>query len=212
MFHRGWARGGAAPVSCACDAMKRLSFGSRNSSRDSSGDGGSSSADAVGSPSPRSSFSTGLTRSLTMMKRPSSSRGMNVAAMSDEQLRAKIIELFSNMEHLRATLRDLKVQRERMSNPAFFETDIHEMFLNGSGFQEVLQTLQTCQEQQKAYLADKARVESLCPKEYPELLKLSVDVMTSFSRLAAAPGSTVAPEEISSAADSDRQKSLTAVI
>ena len=107
--------------------------------------------------------------------------------MGDEQVRLSVLELFSDMEGLRATLRDLQVRREGMRHPGMFEVDIHEMFLNGAAFQETLKTLQDCQERQKALLSDRARVRprSVCPTEYPELLRLSVELMTAFSRLAA---------------------------
>ena len=138
--------------------------------------------------------------------------GINVAAMSDETLRVRIIELFSDMERLRATLRDLKVRREGMSHPGMFETDIHEIFINGAAFGDALEALQSCQQQQKALLKDSARVSSLCPKEYPELLRLSVEVMTAFSRLATRPGDDAPPEDIADASDAERQRMHTAAI
>ena len=49
----------------------------------------------------------------------------------------------AHAERLRASLRDLQVRRDGMSNPGMFEVDTHNIFLNGSAFQETLQALQT---------------------------------------------------------------------
>ena len=67
--------------------------------------------------------------------------------------------------------------------------------------------------QQKALLADTARVSTLCPSEYPEMLRLSVELMTSFSRLAAPPGSEgTSIENIADGQDDMRQRSFSASI
>ena len=122
----------------------------------------------------------------------------------DEELRAKVLELFSDMERLRATLRDLYVRRDSVT---FFEE-----FINSSAFQETLTTLQSLQEQQKALLGENAsRVSSVCAKEYPELLRLSVDVMTLFSRVATKPG-TETVEDITDVHSLERQQSVSASI
>ena len=130
-----------------------------------------------------------------------------------------VMSVFGDMETLRATLRDLHVRRQDLSNPAMhsstgmLEVDVHEMFLNSSAFQETLLTIQGCQQQQKALLADTARVSTLCPSEYPEMLRLSVELMTSFSRLAAPPGSEgTSIENIADGQDDMRQRSFSASI
>ena len=140
-----------------------------------------------------------------------------VAAMSDDEVRSMVLSVFGDMETLRATLRDLQVRRHELSNPAMYcgmlEVDVHEMFLNSSAFQETLLTLQSCQQQQKALLADAARVSTLCPSEYPEMLRLSVELMTSFSKLAAPPGSEgTSIENIADGQDNMRQRSFSASI
>lgn len=182
--------------------LSRLS-GSRTSGRDSSASGD----DLPSSPRNSSRLSRGLSSSL--LRRPGSGR-----SVSDGDVRKQVLDLTRDMETLRATLRELQVRREAMSNPAMFEVDVHEMFLGGNAFQETLQTLQSCQERQKALLADSGRVSALCPTEYPELLRLSVEIMTSFSRLAARPGAQDAPpEEILAASEADaRQRVVTASI
>lgn len=203
-------------------AVSRDSRRERTSQYDAADGLGEPSSPATPSRSPsflgRSSFlkrSASLTRSgssLLSGVRRVSKQELNVGAMSDDEVRAKVIELFGDAERLRASLRDLQVRRDGMSNPGMFEVDTHNIFLNGSAFQETLQALQTCQLQQKALLADSARVSALCPTEYPELLRLIVELMTAFSRLAAPPGSEAPPENITDEHDTMRQRSMSASI
>ena len=141
------------------------------------------------------------------------SEALSITQLSEEALRAKVFELFGDMETLRATLRELQVRRNDMSNPGMFETDIHDIFMHSAAFQQTIQTLQGCQQTLKALLTDSVRVSATCPTQYPELLRLNVEVMTLFSRLATPPGGTEATiEHIADGLDEQRQRSLSASI
>ena len=64
----------------------------------------------------------------------------------------------------------------------------HESFLNGDSFRTLCDELQDSQQQQRELLvSDSARVRALCPADYDAILKLSVELMTAFSRLSAPP-------------------------
>ena len=138
-----------------------------------------------------------------------------MAALDDEAVRAKVFEIFGDMEQLRATLRDLQVRRSGMSHPGMFAVDTHEMFINSSAFQETLLTLQKLSEQQKALLADRARVSGLCPTQWDPMLRLNVELMTAFSRLATQPGTVPTEDMAEDIADHSaeaRTRSLSASI
>lgn len=128
--------------------------------------------------------------------------------MNDEQVRAKVLALLASMESLRAVLRDLQERRKSMSKPSVRETDVQEIFMSSGSFQDMLVQLQACQDEEQTLLADSHRVSALCPAQYPELLKLNVEIMTAFARVAAQPG-TDAPEDIEDHGNGTRQRSMT---
>ena len=157
-----------------------------------------------------------LSRAASLL-RPRSSRTLTRAKsgkaasqpLSDAELREKTLEVLGDMVRLRASLIDLQDCRRRFSDPTMSEAEVHELFMNGAAFQEALQALQSCQQQQRDLLANSARVSAVCPTEYPELLRLNVELMTAFSRLVTQPGSEPPPETIANTRD---QPSFTGLI
>ncbi len=173
---------------------KRLSRSSRHSKSDRSsyysdnesggaGDGteqwfpglaASASGASTSSSSPRRSTSF-----VTALSRRSFST-FRVAGSSDEEVRLHVAAVVSRQQALLVTLGELEQQRGNAAHD-------HNAFLSSDGFAHALRELQSCQQQQKTLLAEGTRVHALCPVEYPEMLRLSVDVMTTFSRVAAKP-------------------------
>ena len=100
-------------------------------------------------------------------------------------MRAAVTDLVSRQADLLSTLCALEADRG---------TD-HDAFLSSATFQSALQEVQCCQQAQKELLRF-GGVQNLCPNEYPEMLRLSVELMTAFSRVVAQPDTVDVPRSI----------------
>lgn len=129
------------------------------------------------------------------------SRASSVALETDEEVRAAVTSLVAREKQLITTL--LALDKER-------DTD-QDAFLGSEAFQEALQEIQSCQRLQKELLAMAARVQALSPTEYKELMQLSVELMTTFSRTASEKDAEDAPQSITDNGEL-RQRSLSASI
>ena len=107
---------------------------------------------------------------------------IRVRGSTDDEVRQRITTVVAQQRALLTTLGQL--EKVRTDSAASYD---HNSFLGSNRFQDALRAIQSCQKQQKVLLAEATRVQALCPVEYPELLRLSVELMTTFSRVAAKP-------------------------
>ena len=161
--------------------MQRLSRSFSRSSRASKGDGNEGDEE-VASPRRPSAAAASPRRSGSFVRALSSFRSSSsVARSSDDDVKLSVSDLVSVHGDLLVTLLELEKTRDDV-----FLCDC-EAFLSSQGFQDALQEIQSCQRQLKDLLANATRVQALCPEEYPELLRLNVELMTTFSRVAGKP-------------------------
>lgn len=176
-------------------------FPGLQSGGDAGGGLSSSSTSALSSPPdmPRRSASF-----ISVISRRSGS-SFRPANSSDTELKQHTASVVYRQRELLTTLDAL--DRERVAAAANHD---HDALLASQAFQDALRDIQSCQRQQQALLAHAARVQALCPTDYPELLRLSVELMTTFSRVAAKP-EEAAPQSITDGGNL-RQRSLSATL